>query len=457
MLNNQLLELIKYNLLTYLLGFSAYLIFFKTTLKENNLFTNISISWGLGVTILIYSLYILAFNQKLELITLTNFNYSLGALLTIIIVSLFYFRREILSKINIINWISLLIILFLLKPIIIDSLISYLIGFDAIAMWFLKAKSFLFAKGVWDNIFFIESGFEYTNKAYPIGFPLLITGFFRLVNFAEDQIFQLYLLTFFINTLFFVYGTLREKLNNLSVFSHILTTISLFFVPVFLIYAHNGYADMAISFIFTICLGLYILAQNSKNYFGYQLLSLIISASGVLIKNEAIPFFIIMNLVFFITAFKKVNIKKILILLITISTLSIPIILWEIFKRKYNLVFYLDKTSIIDPMIKTKIIIFHFMDEFMRTSYYSLSSIIVLLTLVFQTTYLTIKKRFSILIPLMIVVLMFLSYAYVYLVTTMPLKTQLQSSFERLFLHLLPSMYLVIIYQFRNMFEDLGE
>lgn len=457
MINNELVELIKYIALTYLLGFSFYSVFFKNILRENNLFTNIAISWGLGVTILIYSLYVLAFNQKLGWITSTNLNCLLGMLSIILIVNSIYFRKQILSKLNVMNWISLLVLLFLLKPLFIDSLISYLIGFDAIAMWFLKAKSFLYANGVWDNLFFIKSGFEYTNKSYPIGFPLLIAGFFRLINFANDQIFQLYLLMFFINILFFVYGILRRKLNNLSVFSHILIIISLFFIPIFLIYAHNGYADMAVSFVFTTCIGLFILAQNKENSFRYQLLTLIISASGILIKNEAIPFFIILNSVFFITLFKKINVKKIIIILLTLLALSVPIILWEMFKSKYNLIFYLDKTSIIDPVIKTKTIVFHFMDEFIRTSYYSLTSIIVLLILASQTTYLTIKKQFSKLIPLIVVILMFLSYAYVYLITTMPLKTQLESSFERLFLHLLPSMYLVIVYQFGAIFEELGE
>ena len=290
---------------------------------------------------------------------------------------------------------------------------------------------------------------------------------------------------FYINIIFIFYGLTRKLLNNLSIISQLLITVSLFFIPIFMIYAHNGYADMAVSYIFTTCIGLYMLSQNSKYSFHYQLLALIISSTGILIKNEAIPFFIIFNLAFIISCYRHPrgslkategshdssdlkrgffaslrmtkNFSKISGYIVLLLFLLIPAILWEIFKRKYHLAFYLDNATITSPILKMKTILFHFMDEFIRTSYYSLTSIIVLLILIAQTTYLSIKKRFSKLIPFVIVVLMFAAYGYVYLITTVPLETQLQSSFERLFMHLLPSMYLVVLYQFRSIFESLGE
>lgn len=468
MLNNEVLALFKYIFFIYISGFTLFTLFFKNVYKKNNLFINIAISFAIGNLILIICLNILAFSENLNIITNTNLDKILLLLGTTFTLNFIINFKKLASKPNLFNWLFLIFFILFFKPLIIDSLISYLINWDPIAMWFLKAKTFYLSKGVWSNNFYFTSGFEYSNKPYPIGLPLIIAGFYKLAKQINDQLIQFYFVNFYLNLVFLFIGFIKTQLNKLTNISHLIITLILFCLPNFMIYAHSGYADMIISLNITLATSLFILFLEEKdihNKFGYLILNLIVSSFGIFIKNEAIPFWIMVNalsfFIYFKFAFKNKEkillfLSKTIIFILNTAVILLPIILWEFYKKKINMPFYLDNAQIITPLAKIKMIVFHFMDEFLRTTYYSIVSISVFIILIFQSIKLFLDSKFDKLIPFILILIQLAIYGYVYLITTVPLKLQLDSSFERLFLHILPALYIVIIYHFKVIDKNLS-
>ncbi len=465
--NSEITNLLKYILFIYLFGFAIYLTFFKNIFSKNNLFFNTGISWILGNLGLIIGLYVLTFTQRLNLISQTLLEKGILFTIVLILINWFFFSKKIFHKLNVVNLLTFIFLIFFFKNLIIDSLISYLISWDAMAMWFLKAKTFFYSNGIWDNNFYLNAGFEYSNKPYPIGFPLIIAAFFRIINFINDQIIQLYFLVFFINLVLIFFGFIKKTLNKLTIFSQILITLSLFALPNFMIYAHSGYGDMLVSLgiALSIIIFIYFLNESDKkNKFNYLTLLLCSTFMPVFIKNEGIPICIVLNtisILIYAKTLKKEKLKNIFLQIINYLLLAFilifPLVMWELFKKQTNMVFYLDNATIIAPLSKIKMISFHFMDEFLRTSYYSVISISLLLILVAQNCFLIVNRKFQEILPFFVVLLQLFAYMYVYLITTVPLKLQLDSSYERLFLQILPALYIIAVYNFKNIDNKLGE
>jgi hypothetical protein len=113
-------------------------------------------------------------------------------------------RKEIkLKKLNLVYFVFALIFF---TPLMIESLTSFLISWDALAIWFLKAKALYVDQNI--LLFLKSKNFYYSSQAYPLGIPLIINIYYRLINKVNEQAIQFYFVWFFINMSFLFFGLL---------------------------------------------------------------------------------------------------------------------------------------------------------------------------------------------------------------------------------------------------------
>lgn len=464
------LYLFLYIFILYITGFAFLFNFFPQMLKKHTLFINIGLSWAVGNFFAVVLLHILAFINKLTVITPFNVSILLTIFSVIILLSLYQKRKQVsavfhtFNKINLIIFMLFLIFFFSLLQ---NALFSYLIDWDAIAFWFLKAKVFFYAGGMWGTPFFNDQLlFQYAHKAYPIGFPLLIAGYYTLINHINDQAVQLYISMFYLNLIFISYGFFRERIRTAYSLNLFLITISLLIFPYMIIYAHNGYADIPLSFIFTLCLILFIYAcSKEKNTASsiYYILIFMISGLGATIKNEGIAFFIVINIISMIVLFfnqineqNRISIKRILITIILTLLIVTPLGLWHYFKILNHIETdsYLHHAQLYYNLIsRIKLIVNLYLNEIINTSKYGVMLMPVLFLLVIEYTFIIATKKIRLLLPSFVLIVQLGVYTLIYAITNVPLDWQVLTSFDRLALHLIPGFFVILIYQFTPTIE----
>jgi len=181
-----------------ILGLNFLLLFFKNFFKKNNLFLNLSYSWFFGNVIFSFLIFFFFVFKKLNFL---NLNIFLGLFfLTGILLIFLFLKHNKEIKVEKSNLIYFVFTIIFFTPLIIESLTSFLISWDALAIWFLKAKVLYFDQNI---LSFLKSeNFYYSSQAYPFGIPLIISIYFRLINQINDQAIQLYFVWFFINMSF---------------------------------------------------------------------------------------------------------------------------------------------------------------------------------------------------------------------------------------------------------------
>jgi len=279
-----------------------------------------------------------------------------------------------------------------------------------------------------------------------------------IINNPNDQIVQLYLLSFYLNIIFVFYGFMRSYCKNLSPIISLLLTLSLFMLPNYAIYAFSGYADVPLSLIILLTAVFFIRLINEEDMrlvFNYIGIIFILNTSGTMMKNEGCSFFVItIFLSFLVLLFKKnffkVNLptRKLIPVIIVFLACFLPIIMWEYYKQKYNISLDLEKVKIYANMFsRIKIIANSYINEVTNVNKYSLSLIIIFIISILTNTYFIINKKYKLILPLLIIILQVLIYTIVYLITPLPLQYHLHSSAERLLLHVLPAFFLITAYQ----------
>ncbi len=447
LVNHHVLMIFSFIFLIQITGFVFLVSFFKNFIKINNFFLNLSYSWFFGNCLISLIIYGLFFTNKLSFINLKNFQ-------TFFLIIFFYFvfivikNKKDISSINKTNFFYLLLIIIFFLPLIIDSLTSFLISWDALAIWFLKAKS-LFLK---ENIieFLKDDNYYYSSQAYPIGFPLLVNAYYRIINQVNDQTIQFYLLWFYINMFLFIFGTFIKFIGKyLNKFILLITTFILLLPANFILYSHNGYVDLQLGYAFLIIYSLFYLylTDLKKNKYLMQLLILGIGWCLTL-KNESLPFCIIIFGLCIMFWFKRYSFLSFFYnnLLFLVNFLSF--ILWEIYKKLNTIPSFIEDNLLLkkENIYRVKIVYNYFILEFFNTEKYGLSLIICFFTIIFFISILLIHKNYkNQLIMLAILLWQLFFYFYVFLITPFPFIVQLEASIERIFLQFIPLIYFLTI------------
>ncbi|PJE62971.1 hypothetical protein COU88_02085 [Candidatus Roizmanbacteria bacterium CG10_big_fil_rev_8_21_14_0_10_39_6] len=434
-------------LFQYLIGHIFLSFLWKN--RTSNILMHIPLAWIIGNALSIPLLYILAFYNKLDIINPITGTIIFVLALVVAGTASTYNKKGVRVSVRQLLLLGAIIIFFL--PLIRDSLYSFLIEWDAVAMWFIKAKAFFVAPGMWDNVLYQSKAFLYTERSYPIGGPLLIATYYRLIGFANDQTVQVYFLFFYLNSVVLALGFLYERIKSLSLLSILFIVLSFFITPLFIRFSHNGYMDMAManSIASVVVLAIYQYEDKASHTRLYLIPMLLIAGSGALIKNEGLPFLVLTVIVGWgISLYKK---KAALAITTSSIVLIYPLIaklLWEYYKRNAQIHFYL--TTLLpgaDIRARISLIVGQYLDTLQYTSTQSVVVILSFFLLLFLTTALVYKKQYSALLPQVFIVGQLGAYTYMYLITALPLNIQLPSSFDRLVLRLLPALFIVLVYQ----------
>lgn len=353
------------------------------------------------------------------------------------------------------NYFIYLILIFLFfLPLIFNSLTNFLIEWDAVAIWFFKAKA-LFLENNFLN-YIKNINWLFSSQAYPIGIPLIISSYYRLISKINDQSIQLYFLMFYLNLTIFNLGILidffEKKINKIIL---LLAVLSFYISSNIVVYSHNGYVDLILGSIFSVIFYLLYLFFNEKEVMlKNDLLKSIIILSGcsLMIKNEAIPFVfftLLILLINFLSNINKINKKQIVSIIPYIIIFFFPFILWQFYLKLNQIPFFLEGHYLdflqIENLKRVKTIFNYSFLEIFNTNKYSLNLISLIFLFIYQVSYLILSKR----LKLEILWLMFLffgiifSYIYVYIITPLPFIVQLETSFERLILQLLPIFFIL--------------
>jgi len=266
---------------------------------------------------------------------------------------------------------------------------------------------------------------------------------------------------FYLNIIFLFFGFFHKQLPKISIFLKLLVTLGLFILPNFLIYAHNGYADMLISFYIMISLIYFIEMVGSKNLFNKIVsfeLVVMNSAATMLIKNEGYVFFAIVLFIGSFTLWKffknnknylnKSIIKRIISIFLFLILMFLIAYKWQEFLKFKNIQSTFKGAYIpFDWKFRLKSILNYYILEFLNTSRYSLALIIMTIIAIYEYLFIFVKKQFKILLPSLILLMQLISYIIVYLITPHSLVWQIGSSIDRLTLHFLPAFFIIVIYQ----------
>ncbi len=447
--------------MVYLTGYCFCNMFVRRLFDKLNIFLKIGTSWVAGSYAVIFLYYLLGYANMLDFVTHQRvIVYAIVAVSS----SSYFFLRNFKKSFRKVHLIILGLLVLFYVPFFEDSLFSYLIGWDSMAIWMLKAKMFLYEMGFWHNNYLLDiAAYSYSNKAYPVGIPLFISGYYRIIQNMNDQTAQFLLGLFYFNLVLVFLGALFHILHTF--FSKVfILVLGLCFVlvPNIIIYAHNGYMEIPFSLSFLSANVFYFYFLESKQTAEKVQAAVMMLISGALcslIKNEGIALLAMQILVIgiyflrekifsFKDSVKHINIKPFLGCVALGAFIIIPHILWKHALSSYNLpphYYFINAGIHPDSIFRVKAIIFQMMDELTGISKYGLLTVPLFLLFIFEITTFLYKRKYTHILPALFVISQIVFYSFIFFIASVPIAWQVKN-FDRLLLHIIPSFAIVILY-----------
>ncbi|MFO0702341.1 MAG: hypothetical protein U0514_00445 [Candidatus Andersenbacteria bacterium] len=173
-----------------------------------------------------------------------------------------------------------------------------LIAWDAVVIWLGKAKSFFYEPGL-PNAFFRNPNFTLANLAYPVGLPLLIASAYRFAGQVLEPAATLPLGTFWYATVLLLVGVVRQLSARPRPWQALLLVLIVVPVGQFLAFYANGYADVAMAACVAAAAAAALLAAQAgrlNESWPYLLLTWLAAVLAALTKNEGLSFAAIASL-----------------------------------------------------------------------------------------------------------------------------------------------------------------
>ena len=422
--------------------------------QEKNLFIKIPLSFIKGNFLMSFFLhFIYFFNYGFVLTKESFFVYLvivLGIWLGLVL------PKEI-KRITVYEIVTFLLLLSFFFPFFKESLFSFLFAWDPVAIWMLKAKAFFFSNSFWETSLYLEkNNYLYAHKAYPVGIPLIVSFYYKIINFVNDQAVKVYFMLFYFNIFLFFIGVIYEQ-GKRFFFTKLMFSLGFLLAPLFILFSYNGYMDLPLSFGFVILI--YLLKElivNKQRSLIYVIASISFSLGFVLkIKYEAMPFsvfylFAVSWVVWYRFRGKKVF-REILVRLFVYVLFSLSsYLMWRLFLFESGLKVYFQPTitELSNIIYRAYNLYNWYFVELIDTSRFGVLILITLVFLVIEVVSLFFSKDRIHLILFIIILLQILFYNFVYLFMPLYLEKVFFNSFERLFLHIMPSILFIVIHYF---------
>lgn len=317
---------------------------------------------------------------------------------------------------------------------------------DARAIWLLKAKSLFYgASGFFE--FLASPNFLYSHQDYPIGLPLLYADLMHNLGHFWEPAIGIFSFTFFFLLIVGLYGTIR-KYNLTNTLGALIIALVILFTPEYLKQGWSGLADIPLSLAFFGALLALQLNSETKMALPY-IVPIGLAAFSATIKNEGITFLLLILIVsFFIyllaiftknnTTDRKNIIKQVILTFAWTTLALLPLFLWKIISWKFGL--SNDITSSLNLREITSripLLITETSERLFNCYQFGILLVPALLFIPFP-------KRLSKPSYVSIIVLgQAVIYLLIYLVTPNDLFWHISTSFNRLVLQLLPSIFLL--------------
>ncbi|PJE63538.1 hypothetical protein COU89_02925 [Candidatus Roizmanbacteria bacterium CG10_big_fil_rev_8_21_14_0_10_45_7] len=436
----------------YSTGILLYSVLIGPFWKKHDVLITLPVSWVLGNGFWMLILLGLAGSNLLSLITVDRV-LAISAILTL--TALFF----VLRMMRMVPLLIIALTVFILWPVIEHASHSYLIEWDAIAMWFLKAKSWYLSSGMHDNTLYTSSRYLYSERSHAIGVPLMISVFYRSIGHVNDQIAQLYLVQYYVLLTIALLGFLKKRsTTSLSWFS--LWPLVLFFMisPTYIRFAASGYLDITIALVIACVTGLWLTlyaTADRKESLRLALLTIVVGATACFIKNEGTVvtgLAGLATLAVYLFKYRRLTSWE-WVGLITAGVYAVlGIALWRYIQQTYGIAIYLGQNIQAATMLaRIKPILFHYLDTLYNTSGFGMGLVVLFIVMITTITISVMRRTWHHLTAYGIPLILLLSYTGVYLITPLNFSLQLTSSFERLVLQLIPALILSTGYVLRNL------
>ena len=304
---------------------------------------------------------------------------------------------------------------------------------DAIAMWNFRAKFLAMGNDSWNRMYF--DTYDYSHRDYPLFLPCIIARGFNYVG-EIDTIIPMFFSWFFTIISFVLPFLYLKSLKNK--YYAIFAVCILSYSPKLISYGCVQYADIPIGIFILVSLYEFILwNEENKNL---PWLGMLFAGLSFWIKNAGIPWFIGYCLLIIYCLYKKEknfksSIKKFFKVIVALLPIFISVLFVRYFAKSENdIVFGIwERFKQIFDLERYKIIMPYYW-MFLKQHFWILFIPIYLLTGFIDKKYNKYKYLFC------IILLMFLIYLFVYLVSPHDLFWHVDSSFDRISASYLPAL-----------------
>lgn len=422
----------------FVIGLAVLNLLQHRNLLSKNLGTPITATFAfvLGMSIASILLHVGLLTNSLQIIYLLIWLLSMLSVFLL----LFVFRIETLSLFtgNLLQkFVAGAVYFFNIGILIFQPVIAH----DARAIWLIKAKALLLGKTAFME-YLQNPSFWYSHTDYPITMPLLYADLLHSLPTYWEPAIGIFSFTCYFLLIIAIYGAIK-KFTSANSWVALGISLVMFMTPEYLRQGWAGLSDVPLSLAF-LATFLAILVDREKKQF---VLPLIIAALGATIKNEGQTFLVLFVLYMgwqlfpqFKTMLKQKMTSTLLPLVIVSFFALLPIALWKL--QLWKLQISNDVASALN-----------FSDIFTRIPTL-FNEILPRLFDGYRFGILFIPAIFLLALPVsskirhpavFILVGQALVYIVIYLTTPHDIVWHISTSFSRLLLHLLPSVFLLAI------------
>lgn len=409
---------------TFVIGF-LLVRYFLPTIKVQ---TGVGYSFGVGIGVI----YLLMFTYAI-----IGMPWSIGGLLLpglILIILLGKNAKLKLSKKRPTLLTTLLIVICLY--VVFESISRPLLAWDGWATWLFRSKIFFF-----DNTIKPES-LVYSGSDYPLVISLYSTFLYKLIGSVNDKLVLLAYPLFFISLVMIFYGSTKEYIGEKK---------ALFFTILLALlqnlirhggYFESGMADLPLAYFFLMDFTLLLSFLRKPNLRSMLILQFVIGITA-LIKNEGVPFGIIMELVIIYTLIRNKYFK----LIGLVGVFIFLYLSWEVYKNWYGIHLndLLNRRTF--DLIRLPEIAKGFVIEMLNIKNWNLLWFAFTLSAI-ATVKTWSRARFK--IVYLFIFAQLLIYGYIFLITPIDVNVHIKNVVDRLFLHIAPLALFAIAMQFAS-------
>lgn len=319
-------------------------------------------------------------------------------------------------------------------------------GGDTWTIWNLKAK-FLFRDGgiYWQRIF--DPVIYWSHPDYPLFLPLVISFGWRIFG-GENFLVSIFVAAFFlfssVAVIFFALAKARGRYVSLLALSVLCST------PFFINHGTSQYADVPLGFLMLLSFVILYFSETAcKNNFRIKVILGLVLSLSAWTKNEGMIFSLLFIVIYFMKKIiEKRNVKKSVLFLIMGYLPLFSALIW--FKQFSHDDLLNSQTAIqigqkLLDFQRYRIVISAFISEFFKFPEwrFSLWPFLFLGALFFYRNNSSENKKI-IKINLLTMILMFICYYFVFIITPRDLNWHLDTTLNRLYIQMFPSLLFTI-------------